>query len=116
MTVDATSSIAAPTIESFSRDSNVADDGITNDNTLRLYGAAPANSTVRVYDKGTQIGSTTADSSGAWNYWTGTVADGTHGFTASATSSGTTSALSSALQVTVDTVAPAAPSISRWSH
>ena len=103
--------VDTPIIAAFSADSNVAGDGITNDNALRLYGSAPANSTVRVYDKGTQIGSTTADSSGAWNYSTGTVADGTHSFTASATSGGTTSAISSALLVTVDTVAPPAASI-----
>ena len=80
VTVDAVPSIAVPTIDSFSRDSNIADDGITNDNTLRLAGTAPANSTVRIYDGANQIGSTTASSSGSWSYWTGTVADGLHGF------------------------------------
>ena len=106
VTVDAVPSIAVPTIDLFSRDSNIADDGITNDNTLRLAGTAPANSTVRIYDGANQIGSTTASSSGSWSYWTGTVADGLHGFTATVTSGGTTSAPSSSLSVTVDTVAP----------
>src|SRR4029079_18260689 len=35
--------IAAPVITSFSNDSNVAGDGVTNDNTLTLTGTAGAN-------------------------------------------------------------------------
>jgi Ca2+-binding RTX toxin-like protein len=103
--------LIAPTIISFSTDSNVPDDGITNDNTLRLTGTAPANSTVRVYDKGTPIGSTTVGSSGAWSYTTGPLANGSHTLTATATSGTTTSAASSPLSVTVDTVVPSAPII-----
>ena len=41
---------AAPTIASFSNDSGVVGDRITNDNTLALTGAATANSSVRVFD------------------------------------------------------------------
>ena len=40
----------ALTIASYSSDSNVAGDGITNDNTLTLTGTAEANATVKVYD------------------------------------------------------------------
>ena len=98
----------ALTVAAFSADSGVVGDHITNDNTLRLTGTAPANSTVKVYDGATQIGSTTAGSSGAWSYLTGTVPDGLHNLTARATSGGTTSA---PLSVTVDTVAPSAPII-----
>ena len=45
-------------------------DGITNDNTLTLTGTAEANSTVKVYDGATLLGSATADGTGAWSYTT----------------------------------------------
>ncbi|UPK40488.1 hypothetical protein IVB18_29130 [Bradyrhizobium sp. 186] len=102
----------APTIASFSTDSGTAGDNITNDNAIELKGAAAAGSTVKIYDGTTQIGSTTADSSGAWDYITKVLTDAKHTLTATATnSSGQTSAASSALGVTVDTQAPAAPTI-----
>ena len=43
-------------------------DDITNDNTLTLTGTAEANSTVKVYDGATLLGSATANGSGAWSY------------------------------------------------
>jgi hypothetical protein len=103
---------ATPTIASYSNDSGVAADGITNDNTLELKGTAAAGSTVKIYDGSTQIGSTTATSSGSWDYITQVLTDAKHTLTATATnSSGQTSAASSALAVTVDTKAPVAPVI-----
>jgi hypothetical protein len=101
----------SPTISSFSDDSNVVGDGITNDNTLVLSGAATAGNAVKVYDGATLLGSATANSSGNWTFTTGALANGKHSFSASATSSSGTSALSKSLVVTVDTVAPAAPAI-----
>ncbi|MBB4425793.1 hypothetical protein GGD66_004354 [Bradyrhizobium sp. CIR48] len=102
----------APVIASFSADSGVAGDRITSDNTLELKGTAGANSTVKIYDGSTQIGTTTADSAGAWDYITKVLTDAKHTLTATSTnSSGQTSAASSALAVTVDTQAPAAPTI-----
>jgi hypothetical protein len=102
----------APTIASFSTDSGVAGDKITNDNTLELKGTAAAGSTVKIYDGSTQIGSTTADSSGSWDYITQALTDAKHTLTSTATnSSGQASAASAALAVTVDTRAPAAPTI-----
>jgi parallel beta-helix repeat protein len=100
---------AAPTIASFSKDSGVVGDHITNDKTLTLTGTAVASSTVTVYDGITKLGTATANSSGAWTFTTAALADGSHSFTATDTSSGLTSAASSALTVTVDTVAPNAP-------
>ncbi|MET4120490.1 hypothetical protein ABIB90_007550 [Bradyrhizobium sp. JR4.1] len=103
---------AAPVISSFSADSGVAGDGITNDNTLDLKGTAAAGSTVKIYDGSTQIGSTTATSTGSWDYITQVLTDAKHTLTATATnSSGKTSATSAALAVTVDTKV-AAPTIS----
>ena len=68
----------APTIASFSTDSGTVGDGITNDNTLTLTGAAAADSTVSIYDGATLLGSATANGAGAWSYTTGTLADATH--------------------------------------
>ena len=75
--------------------------------TLTLTGTAEANSTVKVYDGATLLGSATANGSGAWSYTTAALANGGHSFTATDTIGGTTSTTSSALNVTVDTVAPA---------
>jgi hypothetical protein len=100
---------AAPTIASFSTDSGVVGDHITNDSTPTLTGTAVANSTVTVFDGTTQVGTGTANSSGAWTITTTKLVDGSHSFTATDTVSGVTSAASSALSVTVDTVAPSAP-------
>jgi hypothetical protein len=102
---------SAPTITSFSPDTGVVGDGITDANTLTLTGTAAANSTVKVFDGTTQIGTATATSNGAWTFNTAALADGKHGFTATDTVSGATSAASSALSATVDTIAPAAPVI-----
>jgi parallel beta-helix repeat protein len=99
----------APIIASFSNDSGVAGDGLTNDNTPTLTGTAAANSTVKVFDGTTQIATATADGSGAWSYTTAALADGSHNFTATATNASGTSAASAALAVTIDTVAPNAP-------
>ena len=104
---------SAPTIASFSTDSGVAGDGITNDNTLQLKGTAAANSTIKIYDGSTQIGTTTANSTGGWDYITSVLSNAKHVLTTTATSSsGQTSAASGALTVTVDTVAPNTPVLS----
>ena len=74
-------------------------DGITNDNTLTLTGTAEANSTVKVYDGATLLGSATANGSGAWSYTTAALANGAHSLTATATdAAGNTSAASTALE------------------
>ncbi|OCK57070.1 Ig-like domain-containing protein, partial [Bradyrhizobium sp. LMTR 3] len=104
---------ATPTIASFSNDTGAAGDGITSDNTLQLKGTAAANSTIKIYDGSTQIGTTTASSTGSWDYITSVLTNAKHVLTATATtSSGQTSAASGAVTVTVDTVAPTAPVLS----
>ena len=102
---------STPTIASFSTDSGVAGDRVTNDNSLTLTGAAPANSTVKVFDGSTLIATATASSSGVWSLTTNALANGSHSLTATATNSGATSAASTPLSVMIDTVAPAAPKI-----
>ena len=103
VTVD-TAAPAAPAITSFSTDSGVAGDGLTNDNTLTLTGTAEANSTVKVYDGATLLGTATTNGSGAWSFTTA-LADGTHSFTAKATDAAGNVSAASALSVTVDTAA-----------
>ncbi len=106
----------APTIAAFSPDSGTVGDGITNASILTLTGTAAAGNTVKVYDGTSLIGTATANSSGAWSLNTGTLSNATHNFTATATTAaGSTSPASSVLSVRVDTVAPAAPTISGFS-
>ena len=111
VTVDTVAPVA-PTIASFSTDSGTVGDHITNDTTLTLTGTAEANSTVKVYDGATLLGSAVANGSGAWSYTTAALANGAHSLTATATDvAANTSAASAALAVTIDTAAPNAPVI-----
>jgi hypothetical protein len=106
---------SAPAIASFSTDSGVIGDGITNDNTLVLTGTAQANSAVKVFDGATLLGSATTNAGGSWSFATGTLADGAHIFAAKAIdAAGNTSAASTTLNVTIDTSAPGAPTISAY--
>ena len=109
ITVDTVAPVA-PTITSFSTDSGIVGDGITNDNALTLTGTAEANSTVKVYDGATLLGSAPANGTGAWSYTTAALANGAHSLTATATdAAGNTGVASSALSVTIDTIAPITP-------
>ena len=103
---------AAPTINSFSPDSGVAGDNITNATKLTLTGTAEADSTVDVFDGSTELGTTTANSTDVWNYTTGTLSNGSHSFTADAVdAAGNVGTISAALIVAVDTIPPPAPTI-----
>ena len=105
---------AAPTISDSSVQGgfvNAASDTATQ----TLSGTAGAGDTVKVYLNGstTPSYSTVASTSGAWSVKIGALANGAYSYAATATdSAGDTSALSAALKFTVDTVAPAAPTIS----
>src|SRR5207247_4106903 len=80
------------------------------DNDLLLSGTAEANSTVGVYDGADLLGTAAADGFGAWSYQTGTLADGGHAFTATATdAAGNTGAASAAHRETAGTLNRAAP-------
>ena len=106
----------APAITSFSTDSGTVGDGITSDNTLTLVGTGEANSTINVYDGSTLLGTTTVNSSGAWNFAMTQLTDGAHIFTATDMDvAGNISLASSALSVTIDTHAPVAPVIASFS-
>jgi large repetitive protein len=78
----------------------------------KLTGSAEDGSTVTIYDKGAQVGTTSADAStGAWSFPIGVLADGsTHSYTVTATdAAGNVSQASQALNFTVDTTPPATP-------
>ena len=71
-------------------------------NTVALTGTAEANSTITVFDNSTKLGTTTTNSSGAWTFTTGALANGSQSFTATATDgAGNVSPLSSALVMTL---------------
>jgi hypothetical protein len=111
-----TSAPSACVIISFSPDNGTTGDGLTNAAAITLTGTAEANATVKVYDGATLLGTATANGTGAWSFTTASLAGGSHSFTATATdAAGNTGVASSALTVTVDTAAPAAPSITSFS-
>ncbi|MGY4607006.1 Ca2+-binding RTX toxin-like protein [Bradyrhizobium sp. USDA 4474] len=111
LVVDATAP-TAPSITSFSPDSNIVGDGITNHSQLTLAGTAEPGSKVLIFDGSTQVGIAGVDASGSWSVVSGTLAEGTHVFTSEAVdSAGNVSAGSAALNVMVDTVAPRVPVI-----
>ncbi|WP_155520678.1 Ig-like domain-containing protein, partial [Ralstonia solanacearum] len=72
LTVDTTAP-AAPVISTVTDDvapvtGTVAAGGSTNDTMPTLTGTAEANSTIRVFDGATLLGTTTADASGNWTF------------------------------------------------
>ncbi len=79
---------------------------------LLLKGTAEANSSIKIFDSGKQIGAATTDGSGAWSYDTGHVTTGSHIFTATAADvAGNTSSASAAKteMVTAPTTTPETP-------
>ena len=71
-------------------------------NTVTLNGTAEANSTITVFDNSTDLGTATTNSSGAWTYTTGALANGSQSFTATATdAAGNVSVASSPLALTL---------------
>ena len=117
LTVIDTTAPVAPTIASFTTDSGVAGDHITNDNSLTLTGTAEAGSTVKIYDGATLLNSVTASGTGAWSYTTGVLSNGAHSLSATATdAAGNTGVASTALAVTIDTTAPVSPTIVSFSN
>ncbi|MBW4654771.1 MAG: VCBS repeat-containing protein [Kaiparowitsia implicata GSE-PSE-MK54-09C] len=98
---------AAPIIASFSDDSGLAGDGITNDSTPTLSGTAEANSTVTIRRNGTVVGNTLAAGDGTWAFTSAVLTDGSYSFTAQATDlAGNVSLASAPLAITIDTTTP----------
>ena len=121
VTIDTTAPVA-PVIVSVTDDvapvtGLVADNGSSNDPTLTIGGTAEAGSTVTVYDTdGTTVLGTGVATGGAFTITTSVLGEGTHTLTARATdAAGNQGASSTAFRVTIDTVAPVAPSITAFS-
>ncbi|WP_141521535.1 Ig-like domain-containing protein [Novosphingobium sp. PC22D] len=117
VTVDADAAPPAPRIGSVVDDVGAITGGVargeaTDDARPTIRGTAGANAQITVFDGATELGTATADASGNWAFTPGTdLGEGSHSFTATATSSGGTSGQSPAYAIVVDTVAPAAPVI-----
>ena len=106
----------SPLITAIAEDTGASNsDRITRDGTLIFSGTAEAGSLVRLTRVGVGvIGSTTANSTGAWSfdYTTTTLSNGNHSFTATATDvAGNTSPTSTTFTVIIDQTPPAAPLI-----
>jgi serralysin len=105
---------AVPTVPDLvaASDSGVSQaDNITSVTNPTFTGTAEAGATVTLFDGTTQVGTGITAANGDWFATTSTMANGTHSITAKATDvAGNVGAASTALSVTVDTVAPAAPS------
>ncbi len=98
---------SAPIIASFSEDSGLAGDGITNDSTPTLSGTAEANSSVTIRRNGTVVGTTLAAGDGTWTFTSAVLVDGSYSFTALATDlAGNVSLASAPLAITIDTTTP----------
>ncbi|HHN5588234.1 BapA/Bap/LapF family large adhesin [Enterobacter hormaechei] len=92
----------------------VASGQSTDDTTPTLNGTAAANATITIYESGREVGTAVADANGVWSFTTGTLANGSHTWTATATdAAGNVSPASPGFTLVVDTTAPAAPVITQ---
>jgi hypothetical protein len=95
--------ISAPTILSFSPHTGLVSNDITD---ATITGSAEPNSTVAVFEGSVELGTTTANNVGSWNYTTGRLATGSYSFTATDTIGGNTSPVSVGLTAAVETKTP----------
>ena len=91
----------------------ITNGGLTNDARPTFNGTGEAGSTVRILVDGQEIGSAVVNASGSWTFTPDTLLeDGLHSVTLTATDpAGNTGPVSGAFTLTVDTLAPAAPTI-----
>jgi large repetitive protein len=103
---------AAPTLTAGSDTGSSSADHVTSDAMPTITGTAEAGSNVTLYDTdGTTVLGSAVATGGAWSITSTALGDGAHTLTVTATdTAGNESAASGALAVTIDTVAPAAPS------
>jgi hypothetical protein len=111
--------MAAPAFKTGS-DSGTAGDGITNVKKPALTGSAEAFAQVTLYDGATALGTVNANAAGAWEFTPAAdLLDGTHAISARQTDgAGNQSDAGTAFNLTIDTVAlaaPAAPSMAAAS-
>ena len=104
MTIDAT----APSTPSISTTTD-----LTNNPTPTIEGTAEVGTTVELFDVDVSLGTATTDSSGLFTIVSDELVDDSYEFTIKATdAAGNQSAESSALEIEIDTTAPAKPDIS----
>lgn len=103
----------APIISNFRHDTGVQGDHITNETTPTLIITADAGSIVDVYSEGTLLGRAVESTTpGVFSYTTGVLENSHYQFTAIATNVDEVSSDPSAIfDLTIDSAAPAAPSI-----
>ena len=93
MTVPTAASVSAPVICSVVANS---------DNSVTVTGTATGNAAITVWNTvGSEYGTATASSTGAWSYTTGAMLPGVYGFEATATTSAGTSGNSNAIGITL---------------
>lgn len=89
---------------------NVGNNQSTNDSRPDISGTAQARATVNIYNNGVLLATVVANDAGAWSYTPTTpLTEGLHAITATATNPNGTSSPSTAINITVDTLAPSAP-------
>ncbi|WP_275288535.1 Ig-like domain-containing protein, partial [Halomonas elongata] len=116
VTVDGTAPAAPVIIEATDDVGDITDPlasgDSTDDTTPTLIGTAEAESTIEVFQDGVSVGTATADADGNWSFTPDALGDGEVTFTATATdAAGNTSDTSGGFTVTVDTIAPEAPTV-----
>ncbi|MBK5143713.1 Ig-like domain repeat protein [Budviciaceae bacterium BWR-B9] len=91
----------------------IAQNGVTDDTRPEITGTGKAGSIIKVYDGSTLLGSTTVNPDKSWSFTPTTdLGQGKHSITVTATDqSNNTTDPTSAFEFTVDTVAPAQPTI-----
>lgn len=114
--INADTGLTTPVVTGAQSDAALLTSGAyTKDNTLSFIGTAGSDATVLVFLNGTQVGSVTADSTGAWlfDYTAHALSEGANVFTAKTSSGSSTSFTSNAFTVNIDTVVPSVSSIVR---
>ncbi|MBI2933737.1 MAG: hypothetical protein HYY16_19000 [Planctomycetes bacterium] len=101
---------AAPALDAASDTGLSSSDGVTNDTTPTLTGAAEASASVILRNGAVQVGAAVADAAGAYAITLAPLADGAYSFTVTASdAAGNASSASLSLAVAIDTAAPAMP-------
>jgi hypothetical protein len=105
--------VSAPDLIAASDTGSSTTDDLTNDETPTFSGTAEADSTVKIFSDGGEVGSGTATVGGTYSITTSVLGNGARSITATATdAAGNTSVVTSpALTVNIDTVDPPAPSV-----
>ncbi|MGK3124520.1 Ig-like domain-containing protein, partial [Candidatus Pantoea formicae] len=89
----------------------ITNGGTTNDNTPALSGTAEPGSVVTISEGATVLGSVTTAANGSWSFVTGTLPDGLHTLSITATDAAGNTGTASTVAFTVNTAAPTTPTL-----